>query len=104
MVPVEHAGLDPASVLTEITVPTMNARAGVAAADELLGAGRTPTAVFCANDMLALGVLRRLSVAGIAVPPPGVMMGHHHIFTAHDRTDGRALRQDNLLNPSADYP
>src|ERR1700678_1735880 len=81
---VEHAGLDPASVLTEITVPTMNARAGVAAADELLGAGRTPTAVFCANDMLALGVLRRLSVAGIAVPADLAVVGYDDIDFAAD--------------------
>ena len=37
---VERAGLDPAAVLTEVTVPAMNARAGAAAADELLGRGR----------------------------------------------------------------
>src|ERR1700729_3056289 len=55
---VERAGLDPAAVLTEVTVPAMNGRAGSAAADELLAGGRTPTAVFCANDMLALGLLR----------------------------------------------
>ena len=61
---VERAGLDPAAVLTEVTVPAMNARAGAAAADELLGRGPRPTAVFCTNDMLALGLLRRLGQAG----------------------------------------
>src|SRR5204862_531216 len=59
---VERAGLDPAAVLVEVTVPAMNARAGAAAADELLsavisgavtsGAAGRPTAVFCTNDML----------------------------------------------------
>src|SRR5512135_980332 len=57
---VERAGLDPAAVLTEVTVPAMNARAGAVAADELLGRGPRPTAVFGTNDMLALGLLRRL--------------------------------------------
>src|SRR6266581_2532179 len=65
---VEQAGLDPADVLTEVTVSAMNARAGAAAADELLGRGARPTAVFGTNDMLALGLLRRLSQAGVAVP------------------------------------
>ena len=64
----ERAGLDPAAVLTEVTVPAIYARAGAAAADELLGRGPRPTAVFCTNDMLALGLLRRLGQAGVAVP------------------------------------
>src|ERR1700758_2918874 len=42
---VERAGLDPAGVLTEVPVPAMNARAGAAAADELLGQRPRPTAV-----------------------------------------------------------
>src|SRR5690349_6039699 len=64
---VERAGLDPAAVLAEVTVAAMNARAGAVAADDLLstmtsgavtsGAAARPTAVFCTNDMLALGLL-----------------------------------------------
>jgi LacI family transcriptional regulator len=96
---VERAGLDPARVLTEITVPAMNARAGVAAADELLGGGcggggcggggcggggRAVTAVFCANDMLALGLLRRLSTAGVSVPGDLAVVGYDDIDFAAD--------------------
>jgi LacI family transcriptional regulator, galactose operon repressor len=81
---VERAGLDPAAVLSEITVQTMNARAGAAAADELLGAATKPTAVFCTNDMLALGLLRRLSLAGVAVPGDLAVVGYDDIEFAAD--------------------
>ena len=86
---VERAGLDPAAVLTEVTVPTMNARAGAAAADELLsavppGTGRRPTAVFCTNDMLALGLLRRLGQAGVTVPGDLAVVGYDDIEFAAD--------------------
>jgi LacI family transcriptional regulator len=81
---VERAGLDPAAVLTEVTVPAMNARAGIAAADELLGGGPRSTAVFCANDMLALGLLRRLSQAGVAVPGDLAVVGYDDIEFAAD--------------------
>ena len=96
---VERAGLDPAAVLTEVTVPAMNARAGAAAADELLGRGsarsggdyppkpprgQRPTAVFCTNDMLALGLLRRLHQAGMAVPADLAVVGYDDIEFAAD--------------------
>src|ERR1700748_796560 len=81
---VERAGLDPAAVLAEITVPAMNARAGAAAGDELLGQGPRPTAVFCTNDMLALGLLRRLSQAGVAVPGDLAVVGYDDIEFAAD--------------------
>jgi len=86
---VERAGLDPAAVLAEVTVPAMNARAGAVAADELLSVtpptgGRRPTAVFCANDMLALGLLRRLGQAGVAVPGDLAVVGYDDIEFAAD--------------------
>jgi LacI family transcriptional regulator len=78
------AGLDPAAVFREVTVPAMNARAGAAAADELLGSGPRPTAVFCANDMLALGLLRRLGQAGVMVPRDLAVVGYDDIEFAAD--------------------
>jgi LacI family transcriptional regulator len=82
---VEQAGLDPAAVLTEVTVPAMNPRGGAAAADDLLDHGRTkPTAVFCANDMLALGLLRGLSQAGVSVPGDLAVVGYDDIEFAAD--------------------
>ena len=81
---VERAGLDPAQVLSEVTVSAMNARGGASAGDELLGAGRRPTAVFCTNDMLALGLLRRLTQAGVAVPADLALVGYDDIEFAAD--------------------
>jgi len=81
---VERAGLDPAVVLAEVTVPAMNARAGATAADQLLGHEPATTAVFCANDMLALGLLRRLIQAGVTVPGDLAVVGYDDIEFAAD--------------------
>ncbi len=90
---VEQAGLDPGQVLTEVTVPAMNPRGGAVAADDLLRGARKdtrndtrskPTAVFCANDMLALGVLRGLSQAGVSVPADLAVVGYDDIEFAAD--------------------
>jgi LacI family transcriptional regulator len=81
---VEHAGLDPEAVLTEVTVPAMNPRGGAAAAEDLLRAARRATAVFCANDMLALGLLRGLSQAGVSAPGDLAVVGYDDIEFAAD--------------------
>ena len=81
---VEQAGLDPATVLTEITVPAMNPRGGAAAAEDLLRDAPTATAVFCANDMLALGLLRGLSQARVSVPGDLALVGYDDIEFAAD--------------------
>lgn len=41
---------------------------GVAAADRILRAGRRPTAVFCANDLMAIGFMNRAIELGLEVP------------------------------------
>ena len=82
---VEQAGLDPGQVLTEVPVPAMNPRGGAAAADDLLRNVQTKiTAVFCANDMLALGLLRGLSQAGVSVPGDLAVVGYDDIEFAAD--------------------
>ncbi len=42
--------------------------AGMRASQALLGMSPRPTAVFCANDMLAIGVLQAAAAAGVKVP------------------------------------
>lgn len=59
-------------------VPTLSG--GPAAADAALAAGAT--AVVCHNDMLAIGVLRRLSDRGVAVPGQLSVVGFDDIFGA----------------------
>jgi LacI family transcriptional regulator len=81
---VEQAGFDPAAVLTEVPVSAMNARGGAAAADDLLRDAPATTAVFCANDMLALGLLRGLGQAGVTVPGDLAVVGYDDIEFAAD--------------------
>ncbi|MCO5997287.1 LacI family DNA-binding transcriptional regulator [Actinoallomurus rhizosphaericola] len=71
------AGL-PARVLEDIVVPEMNAGGGALAAEKLL-AGGLPDAIFCANDLLALGVLRALAQAGVRVPDDVALIGYDDI-------------------------
>jgi len=51
------------------------AEAGNAATKGLLARGARPTAVFCANDLLAIGALSALAEAGLRVPGELSVMG-----------------------------
>ncbi len=68
----------PATDLRDVIVPEMNAHGGRQAAAELLS-GDLPDAVFCANDLLALGVLRTLLQAGVRVPEDVALIGYDDI-------------------------
>ena len=61
-------GRDPQEVLSEFTVPTMTTRVAEPAVSELLRRHPDLTAIVCANDMIALGALKRLQDDGIRVP------------------------------------
>lgn len=63
-------------VITEITVPTLTAREGFQATEAVLSQQPGVTAVFCANDMLALGVLRGLASRGVRVPEQVSIVGY----------------------------
>lgn len=76
-------GLDVSEALLEITVDNLNADAGDAAVQEALGgAGVRPTAVFCVNDLTALGALRALRERGIAVPEQMTVVGYDDVSFA----------------------
>ncbi|MET8869031.1 LacI family DNA-binding transcriptional regulator [Nonomuraea sp. NPDC004580] len=86
------AGLDPAA-LRVVEAATMTAKAGEKAAGELAAAG-LPEAVFCANDLLALGVLRALLRSGVRVPEDVVLMGYDDIdFAAASTVSLTSMRQ-----------
>jgi LacI family transcriptional regulator len=71
--------LDPSGQeLVDVVVPEMNAHGGRLAAGTLLDGG-LPDAVFCANDLLALGVLRALLQAGVRVPEDVALIGYDDI-------------------------
>ncbi|PWD51875.1 LacI family transcriptional regulator [Serinibacter arcticus] len=78
---VVDAGLNPDEVLTERVLPALNADAGEAAAHALLALPRSerPDAVFCVNDLVALGVLRTLLRAGVEVPQRIPVVGYDDI-------------------------
>jgi LacI family transcriptional regulator len=75
------AGL-PAGALTEVLADPMTINAGVEAADRLLARSFLPDAVFCTNDLLAIGVIRGLTQAGVRVPDNIAVVGYDDIDLA----------------------
>ena len=65
-----------------VRVPLMNAAKGEDAAREILAGDQLPTAVFCANDLLALGVMRELIEQGIRIPDQIAIIGYDDIAFA----------------------
>ncbi|MEU6034786.1 substrate-binding domain-containing protein [Actinomadura sp. NPDC047616] len=87
------AGL-PRETMRELTVPAMNARAGQEAARRLLAEGSLPDAIFCANDLLALGVMRVLLQSGVKVPTDVALIGYDDIeFSAAAAVPLSSVRQ-----------
>src|SRR6266513_937390 len=76
---VRNAGLDPVQVIVEITTSAQNAREGEESLETLLRARIKPTAVFCANDLLALGVMRGLIKHGISIPNDFALVGYDDV-------------------------
>jgi LacI family transcriptional regulator len=79
----ERAGRDAAD-LQVIETPALNVTAGqqAGAAIAALAAGARPTAVFCANDLLALGVLQEMTTHRIAVPDSIAIVGYDDVVFA----------------------
>ena len=75
-------GGDPETVITEMTVATMTARAAEPALSDLLSLAPDVTAVVCVNDMVALGVLKRLRDLKLAVPQDVSVVGFDDSYFA----------------------
>ncbi|MDR0848166.1 MAG: LacI family transcriptional regulator [Propionibacteriaceae bacterium] len=71
-------GLDPDTVLTTVNVGALTAEFGKGAASQLL-ADDACTAIFCANDLLAMGVSRELRLRGLAAPGDVAVVGYDDI-------------------------
>ncbi|MEV6110620.1 LacI family DNA-binding transcriptional regulator [Streptomyces sp. NPDC051940] len=69
----------PAEALMHIEAERLDVAAGRDAGSRLLGMSPRPTAVFCANDLLALGVLQTLYAAGVSVPGDMALVGYDDI-------------------------
>jgi len=67
-----------ADVVT-VRVSLMNSAQGVDAAKKILALKAMPTAVFCANDLLAFGVMRGLLDAGVKIPEQVSLLGYDDI-------------------------
>ena len=63
---VKRLGLDPQTAVLNITVAAQNTSEGEASVELLLASEQRPTAVFCGNDLLALGFMRGLAKQGSA--------------------------------------
>lgn len=95
---VKAAGLDPDHAIIEITTPTLNAREGEACVDRLLSPKVKPTAVFCTNDLLALGLMRGLARRGISIPEDIALVGYDDIeFASVLSTPLTSVRQPKHL-------
>lgn len=75
---VAEAGL-PASALTVLDVDRMTVTSGRDAGSRLLGLADRPSAVFCVNDLVALGVLQAMFAAGVRVPAEMSIVGYDDI-------------------------
>ncbi|WP_433440924.1 LacI family DNA-binding transcriptional regulator [Nonomuraea sp. CA-141351] len=67
--------------LVRVDVPSLSFASGRHAAGSLaaLPAEQRPTALFCANDLLALGIMHGLTVAGLRVPDDVALIGYDDI-------------------------
>jgi LacI family transcriptional regulator len=70
------------ATLREITVNALSVAQGEKAVEALLSLTPRPSAVMCANDLIALGTLKRLSEAGVAVPGDVAVVGYDDVSFA----------------------
>ncbi|MFJ8647582.1 LacI family DNA-binding transcriptional regulator [Streptomyces sp. NPDC093546] len=88
-----EAGL-PAEALVHVETERLDVASGRDAGARLLGMSPRPTAVFCANDLLALGVLQTLFAAGVSVPGDIALVGYDDIeFAAAAAVPLTSVRQ-----------
>jgi len=69
-------------IVTTIRAALMNTVTGEEVTKEILALDEMPTAIFCANDLLALGVMRALIAEGIKVPEHISILGYDDIAFA----------------------
>jgi LacI family transcriptional regulator len=91
---VRAAGLEPDQVIVDITTAAQNAREGEESVERLLHARIKPTAVFCANDLLALGLMRGLMKRDMSIPKDVALVGYDDVeFASVLATPLTSIRQ-----------
>lgn len=85
--------------LVVIETPRADIAAGRDAASRVLGldAAERPTALFCGNDLIALGALQTLFAAGVAVPGEMALVGYGDLEPAA----GAAVPLTSIRQPAA---
>lgn len=94
-----EAGL-PEADLVQLTTAALTVEEGRRAGERLLGlpTKRRPTAAFCANDLLALGLLQHLITSGRRVPEDLAIVGYDDIdFAAAAAVPLTSVRQPRQL-------
>ena len=82
------AGLEPAAVLMEVEAVSdgrsYTADAGAAGAAALLDGAGALTALFCANDQLAIGAIREVRRRGLEIPGDVAIVGYDDVAVASE--------------------
>lgn len=79
---VVEANLDPDAAIVSLAAETDNAHAGAACVDAFLKLKDRPTAIFCGNDYLAMGVMYELARRQVTVPQDVALIGYDDIDLA----------------------
>ncbi len=91
---VKAAGLDPNYAVVDITTAAQNMPEGERGVEKLLQATIKPSAVFCANDLLALGFMRGLLKHKISIPGDLALVGYDDVeFASVLSTPLTSIRQ-----------
>lgn len=80
----KKAGHDLARSFVEVKVPGIGIQDGIVAGEILLQESPIPTGILCGNDMMAFGVYRALSGAGVRIPEDVALIGYDDIDFAAD--------------------
>lgn len=95
-----QAAEDGGAELLVVEVPELDIAAGRQAADELarMTADVRPTGVFCANDLVAIGLLQGVMAHGLRVPDDIAIVGYDNI----DFAAAAAVPLSSVAQPRAD--
>lgn len=91
---VSEAGLDPDKVLVVRHLQSMSADAGQQAFMEIMASDAAPTAFFCINDIVALGVMRECRLRRLEMPRDIAVVGYDDVaFASELMTPLTSVRQ-----------